>query len=98
MKTKVDNLDVDKPNTVPADLSKLSNLLFNDVLKKTVCNGLVMKIIAIDTKIPSASRLVTWKEYLMIDKRILNARGLFKKADYNTKIEEIETRYLVLLD
>ena len=34
----------------------------------------------------------------MLDKRILNARGLFKKADYNTKIEEIETRYLVLLD
>ena len=31
-KLKVDNLDVDKLKTVPADLSKLSNIVDNDVV------------------------------------------------------------------
>ena len=34
MKTKVDNLDVDKLSTVPVDLSKLTNVVDNDVVKK----------------------------------------------------------------
>ena len=36
LKTKLDNLDVDKLKTVPADLSKLSNALGNNASKKTV--------------------------------------------------------------
>ena len=34
LKTKVDNLDVDKLSTVPVDLSKLTNVVDNDVVKK----------------------------------------------------------------
>ena len=34
LKTKVDNLDIDKLKTVPADLRKLCNVLFNDVVKR----------------------------------------------------------------
>ena len=34
LKTKLPNLYVDKLNTVPADLSKLSNVVDNDVVKK----------------------------------------------------------------
>ena len=34
LKTKVDNLDVDELSTVPVDLSKLTNVLDNDVVKK----------------------------------------------------------------
>ena len=33
LKTKVDNLDVYKLKTVPADLSKLSNVVDNNVVK-----------------------------------------------------------------
>ena len=36
LKTQVDNLDVDKQKTIPADLSKLSDVGDNDVAKKTV--------------------------------------------------------------
>ena len=43
LKPKVDNLDIDKIKTVPADLSKLSNVVVNDVVKKTVYDKLVTK-------------------------------------------------------
>ena len=36
LKTEVDKLDIDKLATVPVDLSKLSNVVKNDVVKKTV--------------------------------------------------------------
>ena len=35
LKTKVDKIDVDKLKTTSADLAKLSNLVKNDVVKKT---------------------------------------------------------------
>ena len=49
LKTEVDKLDTDKLATVPVDLSKLSNVVKNDVLKKTVYDKLVAKIDNIDT-------------------------------------------------
>ena len=36
LKTKVDKLDIDKLSPVPNDLAKLSNVVGNDVVKKTV--------------------------------------------------------------
>ena len=44
LKTKVENVDVDKLKTAPADLSKLSNLVDHDVVKKTVYYKLVTKV------------------------------------------------------
>ena len=41
LKTKVDNLNIDRIMTVPTDLSKLSNVMENDVVKKTVYDKLV---------------------------------------------------------
>ena len=41
LKTEVDKLDVDKVAAVPVDLSKLSNVVKTDVLKKTDYNKLV---------------------------------------------------------
>ena len=49
LKTKVDKLDIDKLAPVPVDLSKLSNIVKNDAVKKTVYNKLVAKVINIDT-------------------------------------------------
>ena len=54
LKSKVDNLNVDKLRTIPAYFSKLSNLVDNDV-RKTVYYKLVTKVNAIDAKIPSTS-------------------------------------------
>ena len=36
LKTEVDKLDIDKLAPVPVDLSKLSNVVKNEVVKKTV--------------------------------------------------------------
>ena len=62
LKTRVDNLDVDKPKTIPADLHKLNNGVDNDV-KETVYDKLVTKVNAIDTKIPCTSKLATKTQY-----------------------------------
>ena len=49
LKTEVDKLDTDKIKTVPVDLSKLSNVVKNDVVKETVQDKLVAKVNNIDT-------------------------------------------------
>ena len=49
LKTEVDKLDIDKLVLVPVDLSKLSNVVKNDVVKKTEYNKLVTKVDNIDT-------------------------------------------------
>ena len=42
-KTEVDKIDVEKLKTLPVDLAKLSNLVKNDVVKKTEYDKLVTK-------------------------------------------------------
>ena len=49
LKTEVDKLGIDKLVPIPNDLSKLSNVVKNDVVKKVDCNKLVAKVNDIDT-------------------------------------------------
>ena len=49
LKTEVDKLDIDKLVPVPVDLSKLSDVINNDVVKKTEYNKLITKLDSIDT-------------------------------------------------
>ena len=49
LKTEVDKLDIDKLAPVPVDLSKLSDVVKNDVVQKTVYDKLVVKVNNIDT-------------------------------------------------
>ena len=44
LKTEVDKIDVDKLKTTPTDLAKLSNVVKNDVVKKTDYNAKVTNI------------------------------------------------------
>ena len=48
LKTEVDKINVDKLKTVPFDLAKLSNVVKNDVVKKTEYNSLKTKVDNID--------------------------------------------------
>ena len=48
-KTQVDKLDIDKLVPVPVDLSKLSDVVKNDVIKNAKVNKLVAKVNNIDT-------------------------------------------------
>ena len=49
LKTELDKLDIDKLTPVPNDLAKLSDVVKNDVVKKTDYNKLVTKVDNIDT-------------------------------------------------
>ena len=49
LKTEVDKLDIDKLKPVPNDLAKLSNVLKNDVVKKTEYDKLVAEVNGICT-------------------------------------------------
>ena len=49
LKNELDKIDVDKLKIVPVGLAKLSNIVKNDVVKKTKYNKLVSKVDNIDT-------------------------------------------------
>ena len=49
LKTEIDKLEIDKLVPIPVDLSKLSDVVKYDVVKKTVYNKLVAKVDNIDT-------------------------------------------------
>ena len=56
MKIKVDKLDVGKLVPLSVDLSKLSNVIKNDVVKKDVYNGQIKDI---EDKTPDITSLAT---------------------------------------
>ena len=56
LKNEVDKLDINKLKPVPDDLSKLSNVATNDVIKKTDYNA---KITEIENKISDINNLAT---------------------------------------
>ena len=89
LKTEVDKLDIGKLVTVPVDLSKLSNVVKNEVVKKTEYNKLVGKVNNIDT-----SDFVLKTKYntdkTQLENKIPDTSDLLEKSDYNTKISEIE--------
>ena len=89
LKTEVDKLNIDKLVPVPVDLSKLSDVVKNDVVKKTSYDKLVAKANKMDT---SGFMLKTKYD---TDKWELENKipsDLVKKADYNSKITEIENK------
>ena len=91
LKTEVDKLDIDKLVPVPVDLSKLSDVVKNDVVKKTAYDKLVAKVNNIDT-----SGFVLKTKYnadkTELEKKIPDTSGFVKKTDYNTKTTEIENK------
>ena len=78
LKTEVDKLDIEKLAPVPVDLSRLSDVVKNDVAKKTVYDKLVAKINNIDT-----SDFVLKTKYdtdkTELEKKIPDTSGLVKK-------------------
>ena len=78
---------------IPNDLSKLSNVVKNDVVKKTVYDKLVAKVNNIDTSYFVLKTNFNSK-FTGLENKIPNTSGLVKKTDYNTKITEIENKIL----
>ena len=56
LKTEVNKIDVDKLKTTPTDLAKLSNVVKNDVVKKTDYNA---KVTSIESQIEGVAKNTT---------------------------------------
>ena len=100
LKTEVDKIDTDKLKTVPYDLAKLSNVVKNEVVKKTDfsaddyvkktkfsgdINSLDDKIDKVEKKIPHVSSLETKRNVLTLIKNLDNRIDNLKIKDYAKK-------------
>ena len=91
LKTEVDKLDFDKLVPVPVGLSKLSNIVKNDVVEKTVYDELLAKVNNIDSGgFVLKTKYDTDKSEL--ENKIPDISGLVQKTGYNTKIAELESK------
>ena len=92
LKIEVDKLDIAELIPVPDDLANLSNVVKNDVVKKTEYDKLVTKVDNIDTTgFVSKTKYDTDKSDLEkkisdAEKKVPNTNGLVKQADYSYKI------------
>ena len=78
-KTEVDKLEIDQLVPVPTDLSKLSNVVKKDIIKKTDYNT---KITEIEGKI-AVTNLATKTAFITVENKISNVSGLAKKNCIN---------------
>ena len=100
LKIEVDKIDVDKLKTVPDDLAKLSNVVKNEVVKKTDfiadnyvtrtkfstdTNSLDDKIDKVDQKIPDVSGLATKSSITILIKNLDDRIDKLKINDYAKK-------------
>ena len=100
LKTEVDKIDIDKLKTVPDDLAKLSNVVKNEVVKKTHFSGvnyvtrtkfstdtnaLDGKIDKVDKKIPDVSGLGTKSSVTILVKDLDHRIDKLKINDYAKK-------------
>ena len=97
LKSEVDKIDADKLKTVPADLAKLSNVVKNEVIKKTDYNT---KVTSIETKIAGLTKntsdnLADITKLKAVDTSNFVAKTKFT-ADVNAlanKIDGVEKKY-----
>ena len=100
LKTEVDKIDTDKLKTVPDDLAKLTNVVKNEVVKKTdfsahnyvtrtkfstATNSLDDKIDKVEKKIPDISNLETKRNVTTLVNNLNNKIDNLKINDYAKK-------------
>ena len=94
LKTIVDKIDVDKLKTTPTDLAKLSNVVKNDVVKKTDYNAKVTSIESQIAGVTKTSNFVLKTKFSAdintlddkidgVEKKIPNINGLATKTSLN---------------
>ena len=87
LKTEVDKLDTDKLKPLSDDVSKLSNVVTNEVVKKTDYDKLVGKVNNIKT-----SDFVLKTKYNTGKTELENEIPDTSNTNYNTKITELENK------
>ena len=87
LKTKVDKLDIDKLAPVPVDLSKMSDIVKNDVVRKTVYDKLTAKVNNIGTS-AFVLKTIYQTDQVELEKTIPDVTDFVKK----TKLTELENK------
>ena len=77
LKTEVDKLDIDKLVPVPVNLSKLSDVVKNDVIKSDYNS----KITEIEGKVPDIINLATKTSLNTVENKIPDTSSLVKKTN-----------------
>ena len=101
LKAEVDKIDVDNLKTVTIDLSKLSSVVKNEIVKKTAYDKLVTKVNNIDTSgFVLKTKYDTDKSDLEnkisdADKKIPDTSGLVKKQIIMPKLLKQKVKYLL---
>ena len=103
LKSEVHQIDREKIKTVCLDASKISNVVENDVTKKTVYDKLITRVNAIDTskfvlKTPySIDKSGLEKKIDNTDKKILIPVDLLEKQVIMLKLLRFKMKYLIML-
>ena len=102
LKTEVDKIDTDKLKTVPAGLAKLSNVVKNDVVKKTDYNT---KITSIENQIAGVTKNTVDNLADIAKLNAVDTSNFVLKtkltADVNTldnKIDTVDKKYQIYVD
>ena len=88
LKTEVDKLDIDILVPVPVDLSKLSDVVKNDAVKKTVYDKLVAKVNNINNS-DFVLKIIYQTDKTELEKKIPNVTDFIEKA----KLDKLEIKF-----
>ena len=89
LKSEVDKLDIDNLVSVPVDLSKLSDVVKNDAVKKEVYDKLVTKVNNIDTG-GFVLKTKDDTDKSKLENKIPDTSGLVKITNHDARIADIE--------
>ena len=97
LKTEVDKIDVDKLKAVPVDLAKLSNVVNNDIVKKTVYNT---KVTSTGSQIAGVTKNtldnlgdITKLKAVDTNNFVLKTKLASDVTTLETKIDTVEKKY-----
>ena len=102
LKSEVDKIDVDKLNTAPTDLAKLSNVVKNDVVKKTDYNA---KVTSIESQIAGVTKntldnladitklkAIDTNSFVTRTKFSADTNSYLQTSTFNSKVTEVENK------
>ena len=92
IETEVTKLDIDKLAPVPVDLSKLSDVVKNDVVKNTVHDKLVTKVNNINNSLATKTALTT------VENKISSVCSLvIKKQNMTQKLLKLKINLVIII-
>ena len=108
LKLNVDDLDVGKLLTVPADLKKVSDVVDNEAVKNTKFNTLKTNVNNLENKTPDATTLIHINQYNtdkqnleekpeMLIKKIPDTIRLVTTTVLNKKLVKLRRKYHLLV-